>query len=68
MGALHGVLQVPMESLGPIDFNVSPYSATLNAELTNVMNDNLARVMARYYNEMGFSHRMLDLAVHFGSR
>ena len=53
-----------MEPLGPIDFNVSPHSATLDAELTNVMDGNLARVMVWYDNKMGFSHRMLDLAVY----
>ena len=51
-----------------IDFNGSPYSATVDAELTNVMAGNLVKVMAWYDNEMGFSHRMLDLAVYLGSR
>jgi glyceraldehyde-3-phosphate dehydrogenase/erythrose-4-phosphate dehydrogenase len=38
----------------------------VDAELTNVLGGNLVKVMAWYDNEMGFSHRMLDLAVHMG--
>jgi len=67
-GDLKGVLQVSLEPLVSIDFNGSFYSATLDAELTNVMGGHLVKVMAWYDNEMGFSHRMLDLAVYMGSR
>jgi glyceraldehyde 3-phosphate dehydrogenase len=67
-GPLQGVLKVSLEPLVSIDFNGSPYSATVDAELTNVMAGNLVKVMAWYDNEMGFSHRMLDLAVYLGSR
>jgi glyceraldehyde 3-phosphate dehydrogenase len=66
-GALQGVLKVSTEPLVSIDFNGSPYSSTVDAELTNVMAGNLVKVMAWYDNEMGFSHRMLDLAVFIGS-
>jgi glyceraldehyde 3-phosphate dehydrogenase len=67
-GTLQGVLKVSLEPLVSIDFNGSPFSALVDAELTNVMDGNLAKVMAWYDNEMGFSHRMLDLAVYIGSR
>jgi glyceraldehyde 3-phosphate dehydrogenase len=67
-GPLQGVLKVSLEPLVSIDFNGSPYSATVDAELTNVMDGSLVKVMAWYDNEMGFSHRMLDLAVYLGSR
>jgi len=67
-GPLQGILQVSLEPLVSIDFNGSPYSATVDAELTNVLDGNLVKVMAWYDNEMGFSHRMLDLAVYLGSR
>jgi glyceraldehyde-3-phosphate dehydrogenase/erythrose-4-phosphate dehydrogenase len=66
-GALQGVLKVSTEPLVSIDFNGAPYSSTVDAELTNVMAGNLVKVMAWYDNEMGFSHRMLDLAVFMGS-
>lgn len=67
-GALQGVLHVATEPLVSIDFNGSPFSASVDAELTNVMGGNLVKVMAWYDNEMGFSHRMLDLAVYMGGR
>jgi len=67
-GALQGVLNVSTEPLVSIDFNGSPYSSIVDAELTNVMSGNLVKVMAWYDNEMGFSHRMLDLAVYMGNR
>ena len=67
-GDLKGVLKVSTEPLVSIDFNGSPYSSTVDAELTNVMAGNLVKVMSWYDNEMGFSHRMLDLAVYMGTR
>jgi len=67
-GDLKGVLHVETDPLVSVDFNGSPYSATVDAELTTVMGGNLVKVMAWYDNEMGFSHRMLDLAVYMGSR
>jgi len=67
-GDLKGVLQVSTEPLVSIDFNGSMYSSTVDAELTNVMAGNLVKVMSWYDNEMGFSHRMLDLAVYMGTK
>ena len=65
-GALKGILLVATEPLVSIDYNGSPYSAILDQDLTHVMDGNLVKVMAWYDNEMGFSHRMLDLAVYIG--
>ncbi|MBM4285499.1 MAG: type I glyceraldehyde-3-phosphate dehydrogenase [Deltaproteobacteria bacterium] len=67
-GPMRGVLHVCEEPLVSIDFNGSPYSSVVDAELTNVMGGNLVKVMSWYDNEMGFSHRMLDLAVYIGQR
>ena len=67
-GALQGVLTVSAEPLVSIDFNGSTYSAIVDADLTNVMAGTLVKVMAWYDNEMGFSHRMVDLAVHLGAK
>ncbi|MDI6852723.1 MAG: type I glyceraldehyde-3-phosphate dehydrogenase [Deltaproteobacteria bacterium] len=63
-GDLKGILAVSNEPLVSIDYNSTFYSATVDAELTNVMGGNLVKVMAWYDNEMGFSHRMVDLAVY----
>jgi glyceraldehyde 3-phosphate dehydrogenase len=67
-GYLKGVLTVAFEPLVSTDYNGSPYSAVVDAELTKVMGGNLVKVMAWYDNEMGFSHRMLDLAAYMGRR
>ncbi len=67
-GDLKGVLRVSTEPLVSIDYNGSSFSSTVDAELTNVMGGNMVKVMSWYDNEMGFSHRMLDLAVYMGSR
>lgn len=66
-GSLKGILKVSRVPLVSIDYNGSSYSSILDAELTNVMGGTLVKVMAWYDNEMGFSHRMLDLAVLVGS-
>ncbi len=65
-GDLKGILKVSTEPLVSIDFNGSPYSGVVDAELTHVLGGHLVKVMAWYDNEMGFSHRMLDLAVFMG--
>ncbi len=65
-GALKGVLHLCTQALVSIDFNGSSYSSIVDAELTNVLDGNLVKVMAWYDNEMGFSNRMLDLAVYMG--
>lgn len=67
-GDLKGILAVSHEPLVSIDYNGSYSSATVDAELTNVMGGNLVKVMAWYDNEMGFSHRMVDLAVYIARR
>jgi len=65
-GALQGVLAVSFEPLVSTDYNGVGYSAVVDAELTNVMGGTLVKVMAWYDNEIGFSHRMLDLAAYVG--
>jgi glyceraldehyde 3-phosphate dehydrogenase len=65
-GELKGVLRVSSEPLVSCDYNGSPHSAVVDAELTNVMGGKIIKVMAWYDNEMGFSHRMLDLAAYLG--
>jgi glyceraldehyde 3-phosphate dehydrogenase len=65
-GALKGILQVSDLPLVSVDFRGSSYSAIVDAEFTSVMGENLVKVLAWYDNEMGFSHRLLDLAMHLG--
>jgi glyceraldehyde 3-phosphate dehydrogenase len=67
-GELKDVLHISQEPLVSVDYNGSYYSSIVDAELTNVMGGNLVKVMAWYDNEMGFWHRMLDLAVYIARR
>jgi glyceraldehyde 3-phosphate dehydrogenase len=63
-GDLNNILHISYEPLVSVDYNGSYYSSIVDAELTNVMGGNLVKVMAWYDNEMGFSHRMVDLAAY----
>jgi len=57
------VLGYTDEPLVSTDFNHSPLSATVDAGMTRVTGDRLAKVCAWYDNEWGFSNRMLDTTV-----
>jgi len=57
------VLGYTDEPLVSTDFNHSPLSATVDAGMTRVTGDTLAKVCAWYDNEWGFSNRMLDTTV-----
>ena len=59
---LNKILSITSEKLVSIDFNHSPYSAVIDASLTNVVGNNMGKVSAWYDNEWGFSNRMCDLA------
>ncbi len=65
-GELRGILQVVTLPLVSCDYNGCPYSGSIDAELTTVMQGTMVRVMTWYDNESGFSHRMIDLAAFMG--
>ena len=60
-GSLKGYLQVSEAPIVSTDLNGSPYSATLDAPLTAVMDKRLVNVFAWYDNEWGYSCRVRDL-------
>jgi glyceraldehyde 3-phosphate dehydrogenase len=60
-GPLKGVLAYCNEPLVSTDFNGSPFSSIFDAQLTKVMEGNLAKVLSWYDNEWGFSKRMVDV-------
>jgi len=66
-GALRGILEYNTAKLVSVDFNHQPASCTFDATQTAVVDKQLARVMGWYDNEWGFSNRMIDTAVLFGS-
>ncbi|MBS0349636.1 MAG: type I glyceraldehyde-3-phosphate dehydrogenase [Proteobacteria bacterium] len=66
-GNLKGVLDYTDEQLVSIDYNHCPASATFDSTQTRVIDKTLAKVIAWYDNEWGFSNRMLDVARLMGS-
>ena len=65
-GPLKGVLAVTEEPLVSIDFNHIAASSTAALAQTQVIDGQLARVLAWYDNEWGFSTRMADTALAMG--
>lgn len=61
-GPLKGIMDYTDEQLVSIDYNHCPFSATFDATQTRVIDKTLAKVIAWYDNEWGFSNRMLDVA------
>lgn len=59
---MEGVMGTTTRKLVSIDFNHDPHSSVVALDQTSVQQGNLARVMAWYDNEWGFSNRMLDTA------
>ena len=65
-GPLRGVLAIEEAPLVSIDFNHVAASATFALAQTQVIEGKLARVLAWYDNEWGFSTRMADTALAMG--
>ena len=62
-GPLRGILQVTNEPLVSIDMNHVDASSTVALPQTQVIDGTLARVLAWYDNEWGFSTRMAETAL-----
>ena len=60
-GPLKNVLEYSEAETVSVDYNGNPHSAIVDATNTFVIEGNLAKVMAWYDNEWGFSNRMVDL-------
>ena len=60
--SLKGILGFTTEPLVSGDFNGSPLSSIVDGSMTKVTEGHLAKILAWYDNESGFSHRMLDVA------
>jgi glyceraldehyde 3-phosphate dehydrogenase len=60
-GPLKNVLEYSEAETVSVDYNGNPHSSIIDATNTFVIDGNLAKVMAWYDNEWGFSNRMVDL-------
>ncbi|HID20291.1 MAG TPA: type I glyceraldehyde-3-phosphate dehydrogenase [Methanophagales archaeon] len=58
---LNGILAVSHKPLVSMDYNGSSFSAVVDAEYTNVVGGSLAKVLAWYDNEWGYSCRVVDM-------
>lgn len=67
-GKLKGILGYSEEPLVSIDYNGCTLSSVVDAELTMVIEGNLAKVVSWYDNESGFSQRMIDLAQYMAKQ
>jgi len=62
-GPMKGIMEYVDEPLVSVDFNHSPLSSSVDALSTKVIGGNMAKVLAWYDNEWGYSNRVVDLAL-----
>ena len=62
-GPMKGIMEYVAEPLVSIDFNHSPLSSSVDGLSTKVIGGNMAKVLAWYDNEWGYSNRVVDLAL-----
>jgi glyceraldehyde 3-phosphate dehydrogenase len=67
-GPLKGILEYCNEPLVSVDFLGNSHSSILDALSTRVMGGDFAKLLAWYDNEWGYSCRVVDLALHMGTR
>jgi len=60
--SMKGILGYTEEPLVSVDFRKTNESATIDSELTLVMDGDMVKVIAWYDNEWGYSQRVVDLA------
>ena len=62
VGSLKGIMAVDFDERVSGDFNTSSYSSIVAADLTQVICDDMIKVMAWYDNEWGYSNRLVEMA------
>ncbi len=60
-GAMKGILQYTDLPLVSSDFMRNPHSSIVDGQLTAVMDGTMAKVLAWYDNEWGYSNRLIEL-------
>lgn len=66
--SLKGIMYCEDEPLVSIDFKGNPYSSIVDMQFTQVKHGNMAKVVAWYDNEWGYSSRVADLANYIASK
>ena len=67
-GRLKGILQYTEEPVVSTDFNGNPHSAIVDATVTKVLESRMAKVIAWYDNEWGYSSRVRDLILYIAKK
>lgn len=65
---LKGILRYTDLPLVSSDFNGDPHSAIVDGLSTMVIDDNMAKIIAWYDNEWGYSMRVLDLMLYIAEK
>ena len=65
--SMRGILQYSEEPLVSTDIIGNPHSSIFDADATQVLGDNLIKVMSWYDNEWGYSNRVVDLLERMGA-
>jgi glyceraldehyde 3-phosphate dehydrogenase len=66
-GPLKGIMAYEPRPLVSVDFKGDPHSAIIDAQSTMVVDGTSVKVLAWYDNEIGYVHRMMELARKVGS-
>ena len=67
-GALKGILGIENRPLVSMDFKGDARSSIVDGPSTQVMDGTLAKVLAWYDNEWGYSNRLVELAAYVGRK
>jgi glyceraldehyde 3-phosphate dehydrogenase len=65
---LKGIMACEEERLVSMDFKGNPHSSIVDIEFTQVLQNNMAKVVAWYDNEWGYSCRIADLAAFMAEK
>lgn len=65
-GDLKGILSYTEDEVVSSDFLGDTHSSIFDAKAGISLNDNFVKLISWYDNEVGYSHRVLDLAIHCG--
>lgn len=66
--SMKGILDCSHDPCVSVDFNGSKFSSIVDLDSTMVMGQNMAKVFSWYDNEMGFSYRMVDMALYMAQK
>ncbi|HOJ51188.1 MAG TPA: type I glyceraldehyde-3-phosphate dehydrogenase [Syntrophales bacterium] len=66
--SLKGIMACETEKLVSSDFKANSHSSIIDLEFTQVLRDNMVKVVAWYDNEWGYACRVADLAAYIAKR